>query len=204
MRAKNEASQHAADRTLVLLARAREGDAQATEELFELLLPRVRKIAALRMGLRESELWEREDLMQETLIDAFRSLERFEARHDGALCHWLATLVRNNLNSHHRQRKARRRDVRRVARRKEHSTLLTDSVLGADSNTPSRIATARELEERIEIALLAMDEPKRRAIEMRKLCELGFDEIAVELGLGGPSSARSLYSRALAELADRL
>jgi len=190
---------------LALVAKTRNGDTRATEELFELLLPRVRKIVALRMGCRESELWEREDLVQETLLDAFRSLERFEARHEGALCHWLATLVQNNLNDHRRRRKAQKRDVRRIVRRRsERSTLLSDSVFGADSNTPSRIAAAGELEERVESALLAMDEPKRRAIEMRKLCELSFEEIARELGLGGASSARSLYSRALAELADRL
>jgi RNA polymerase sigma factor (sigma-70 family) len=199
-----EAARPAPGRTLALVAKAREGDARATEELFELLLPRVRQIAALRMGLRESELWEREDLVQETLLDAFRSLPSFEARHDGALCHWLATLVQNNLSSHHRQRKAGKRDVRRVVRSRERSSLLTDSVLGADANTPSRIAAAGELEERIESVLLEMDEPKRRAIEMRRLCELDFDQIAAELGLGGASSARSLYSRALAELADRL
>jgi RNA polymerase sigma factor (sigma-70 family) len=202
---KNEASRTASRETLALLARARGGDSQAREELFERLLPRVRRIASLRMGCRESELWEREDLVQETLIDALRSLATFEARHEGALCHWLATLVQNNLNDHRRRRKAKKRDARRVVRRGAgRSTVLTDSVLGTDTNTPSRIASAAELEERVELALLALDEPKRRAIELRRLCELSFEEIADTLGLGGASSARSLFSRAMADLAGRL
>lgn len=192
-------------RTLGLIEGARRGEPAALEELFTRLLPRVRKIVALRMGCRESELWEREDLVQETLLEAFRDLARFEPRHEGALCHWLATLVRNNLADHRRRRTAQKRDVGRVERRgAEGSSFLADSVLGRDEDTPSRLATAAELEQRVEGALLALDEPKRRVIELRKLCELPFDEIARELGFGSESSARSLYSRALAELADRL
>jgi RNA polymerase sigma factor (sigma-70 family) len=164
----------------------------------------VRKIVALRMGCRETDLWEREDLVQETLLDAFRSLEGFEARGDGALCHWLARLVQNNLIDQARRGKAQRRDERRRVRRGERSTVLTDSVLGSDRATPSKLAQASETELQVEEALLALDERQRRAIELRKLCELSFEKIATELGLGTASSARSLYSRAMAELAKRL
>ena len=193
-----------ASRTHALLAQAKAGDRSATEELFERLLPRVRRIVALRMGCRESELWDREDLVQETLLDAFRNLEGFEDRSDGALCHWLATLVQNNLRGHQRWRKAVKRDARRVLRPKGRASVLTDSVLGHDSTTPSRIAQGAELEQQVETALLALDERHRRVIELRKLCELSFEEIAKELEFSSASSARSLFSRAMSELAERL
>ncbi len=191
-------------RTQALLAQAKKGDRSATEELFERLLPRVRRIVALRMVCRESELWDREDLVQETLIDAFRSFDGFEDRSDGALCHWLATLVHNNLRGHQRWRKAAKRDARRVQRPKNRATVLTDSVLGHDSTTPSRIAQAAELEQQVETVLLGLDERHRRVIELRKLCELSFEEIAKELEFSSASSARSLFSRAMSELAERL
>jgi RNA polymerase sigma-70 factor (ECF subfamily) len=191
----------AAASTQLLLARAREGDRAALERLFERLVPRVRRVAALRMGCRESELWDRDDLVQETLLEAFRGLERFEERHDGALCHWLATLVVNNLRDHRRRRQARKRDARRVVPR---SSSLSDSVFGRDSTTPSRFAQAAELEQRLEDALLALDERERRVIELRRLCELSFEDIARELGFSSPSSARSLFSRAMSALAERL
>jgi DNA-directed RNA polymerase specialized sigma24 family protein len=41
-------------------------------------------------------------------------------------------------------------------------------------------------------------------IELRKLCELSFEEIAKELEFSSASSARSLFSRAMSELAERL
>ena len=190
--------------TRALVARAQAGDRSATEHLFERLLPRVRRIVALRMGCRETELWDREDLVQETLYDALRALESFEDRSEGALSHWLSTLVQNNLSDHMRRRKAAKRDARRVERRREGSTFLTDSVFGHESTTPSRVAQAAESERRLEGALLALEERHRRVIELRKLCELSFEEIALELGLGTASSARSLLSRAMSALADRL
>lgn len=165
----------------------------------------MRQIAALRMGCRETELWESEDLVQETLLDAFRALERFEVKSEGALCSWLATLVKNNLTDHARHRRAGRRDARRVLRpKREDTSLLTDSVLGTDSNTPSRYAQATEMESRLETALLALDERQRRVIELRKLCELSFEDIATELGFTSASSARSLFSRAMGRLAEAL
>lgn len=190
-------------RRLILGVKA--GDRQAIEELFTRLLPRVRKCVALRMGCRESELWDREDLVQETLLDAFRSLEGFEHQKEGALCHWLATLVQNNLADHQRRRRARKREAVRVdAAASRNAHLLSDSVFGVDRITPCDHVEAAELERRLEEALLALGERERRVIELRKLCELPFEEIAKELGFGSASSARSLFSRAMAELSKRL
>jgi RNA polymerase sigma-70 factor (ECF subfamily) len=190
--------------TLVLVHAAQGGDRAAVEVLFERLVPRVRKIVALRMGRRETDLWENEDLVQETLREAFQSLHGFEPRGEGALLHWLARLVQNNLIDHTRRNQAQRRDAGRRLRRPERSTVLSDSVLGADLTTPSQHAEASETERRLEDALLALEERQRRAIELRKLCEFSFEEIAEELELGAASSARSLYSRAMAELAKHL
>jgi RNA polymerase sigma factor (sigma-70 family) len=185
--------------------RAQAGDREAAEELFRRLLPRVRKCVALRMGCRERELSDREDIVQETMLDAVRSLAGFELRTEGALCHWLATLVQNNLNDHQRRRQARKREALRVdpaASRNMH--VLSDSVFGVDRVTPGDHVAAAELERRLEDALLALGERERRAIELRKVCGLSFDDIAKELGFGSASSARSLFSRAMAELSKHL
>jgi len=187
--------------TRQLLVRERSGDRAALEQLYERPVPRVRRIAALRMRCRESELWDHEDLVQETLLEAFLGLERFEERHDGALCHWIAKMVVNNLRDHRRRRHAGKRDARRVPRR---SSSLSESVFGHDSRTPSGFAVAAEFEQHLESALLALAERERRVIELRRLCELSYEEIALELGFSSASSARSLFSRAMSALAERL
>ena len=66
------------------------------------------------------------------------------------------------------------------------------------------MARVDELVERIELAVISLPERERRAFVMRRLCELSFEEIAVELELGGASSARSLYARALGRLSSRI
>lgn len=185
---------------------AQAGDRPSVEALFIRLLPRVRTLAAHRMGLRESELWEREDLVQETMLDAFLALDGFIDRKEGALLNWLATLVHNNLTDHQRWRKARKRgegmvDAQAATR---NSRVLSDSVFGVDLTTPQDLAQAAELELKLEEALLALDESKRRVIELRKVCKFSFEEIAKELGFTSASSARSLFSRAMAELAEQL
>lgn len=189
-------------RTLELVAACHQGDHQAASELFERLLPRVRKIVALRMGWRETDLWEQEDLVQETLLDAYKALQDFEPRSEGALYHWLATLIRNNLVDHARHRQAQRRDGRRVL--PPTSSVLSESIYGKDLDTPSLHAQARETENRIEEGLLGLEERQRHVIELRKLCGLSFEEIAEEMGLGAASSARALFSRALGELGRRI
>lgn len=190
--------------TLQLLAAAQRGDRPAMDELFLRLEPRVVKVVALRMGCRERDLEDRKEIVQQSLLDAFRSLHGFEPRGEGALLHWLARLVQNNLIDQARRRNAQRRDEGRRLQRPDRSTVLTDSILGTDNATPSKFAQARETEERVEAALLALDERQRRVIELRKLCDMSFEDIAKELELGAESSARSLFSRAMAELAKRL
>ena len=85
------------------------------------------------------------------------------------------------------------------------SRVLSNSVFGVERVTPGDHAEAAELEDRLEQAsLLALGERERRVIELRKLCEFSFEEIAKELGFTSASSARSLFSRVMAELSKRL
>ena len=59
------------------------------EALFARLLPRVRKIVALRMGCRESELWDREDLVQDVEVPA-HFVSKYELQGQ-----WLRTTAHN-------------------------------------------------------------------------------------------------------------
>lgn len=188
-----------------LLTIARGGNEQAQQELFRQLLPRVRKIVALRMGCREDELCGRDDFVQETLKEAFVALPALRVQHEGALCHWLAASVENNIRDHQRRRFAQKRDIgRKQEPAPGGASSLSLALFGIDPNTPSRFAQAHEMEQAIQSCLRAMPSMKRRVIEMRSLRGMEWNEITKELGLGAESSARSLYSRSLAELSEKL
>lgn len=191
--------------TLDLVANAQGGDRVALDALFARCLPRVTRIVALRCGRSWNRLEELDDVVQDSLLDAFRNLSQFEPRSEGSFLNWLAKLSCNNLNDAARRGNALKRGggaVRSLA--SNSTTTFSASLLSSDESTPSEIAMGAEIERKLEAAFRELSERHRQVIDLRRMCGMSFEEIAVELGLGGESSARSLFSRAMGELSARL
>jgi len=190
--------------TVALVREAAGGRAEARERLFDRYLPRLRQLVALRLGRRLGAFAEVDDLVQETLLLAHERLESFEMRSEGAFLDWLGEIARNRLGDLERRREARKRGEGRVRPFAAYdSSVLSSSILPGAGPSPSQAAAARELESLLETAMLALPERQRRVIDMRRICGMEYEEIAASLGMESPSSARSLYSRALAELSGR-
>ena len=193
------------DDTVRLVQASQGGDEAALERLFARYLPRVRQIVALRMGRKLCEIQDCDDLVQESLLVALRNLGSFEIRSEGSFRHWISRLVENRIRDAARRTGALKRGAGKERTFAAYdSSVLSDSVLAGRDPTPSQVLQGRELEERLENALLQLDERHRRVIELRRLCELEYQEIAEELGLSGASSARSLFARAMNALSQRL
>src|SRR4051812_23968454 len=79
------ASQTELESSLDLLARARAGDRQALDVLMARYLPRLRRWASGRLPRWARDLADTQDLVQDTLLQTFKRIETFEARHEGAL-----------------------------------------------------------------------------------------------------------------------
>ena len=194
------------DQTPLQLRAAQAGDREALERLFTRYRDRVLQVVSILLARRRTDLsWDEEDVVQDTLLEAFRSLEEFEPRSAGAFLHWLSRLAENNLRDAVRRQRARKRGGGRVRPMADLSgSYLVSSVLSGRAPAPSEAARSNELLERIESALIALPERERRVFVMRKLCGLPYEQIARELGLQAESSASSLYSRVLAQLSSRL
>lgn len=191
--------------TAFLIRNAQNGDASAREELFRRHVPRVTRIVALRMRSRFDDLADVEDVVQETLLDACTNLQGFEPRSDGAFRNWLATLAQHNVTDRARRRATLKRGAGiELAAADLTSSILHDGAVADRGASPSEIARANELEQRLERALLELDERHRRVIDLRRLCDMSFGEIAEEMGLSKESSARSLFSRAMSALSCKL
>ncbi|MBI5849449.1 MAG: sigma-70 family RNA polymerase sigma factor [Planctomycetes bacterium] len=190
--------------TTQLLHRARGGDPAALDALFATFLPRVRRIVAARMGRRVAALAEVEDVVQETLLDAFKGLDRCDHASMGAFYLWLARCVERNLVDQVRFAAARKRGggrVRTFADQERSSLVLAVPWSGT---SPSAGAAAGEIDSRLENALLGLRDEHREVVTLRVLCDLSFDEIARELGHDKPELARAWFSRGLAQLRARL
>ena len=183
-----------------LVRRAQKGDTRALEDLFSRYLPRVRQIVALRTGQKLRQMLELDDIVQEVLLKLLRGLERFEAKSEGSFRHWLARCAECEIvdRARHLDRKKRGGDrIRRFA--DCDSRLLRSSIFHDDDATPSELAQADELAERIEDELLAMSEHNREVIILRAVCGMSYSEVAEELGIE-QVSARVAFSRAIDKL----
>jgi RNA polymerase sigma-70 factor (ECF subfamily) len=192
--------------TLILLRAAQAGEVQAMDQLLERYRDRLLQVVALLLGRRRSGLLEdAEDLVQDTLLDAFHDLRSFTPRTEGAFLHWLSKLAANNLRDAVRRGNAQRRGGGRVRPRADLSTaFLVRSVFPGTEPSPSQVAERNELYEQLEALLIALPEHERRAFVMRRLCDASYDEVATELGLANAASARALYSRTMTRVLAQL
>ena len=193
--------------TQVLIEGACQGDERALAALFTRYYPRTRAIVALRLGTTARKFIDHEDIVQDTLLNAFRSLrdEAVSCRSEGAFLNWLATIAQNNVADRiRRARRDKRGQGGELRFASVGTTALSAALQGQGAPSPSQEAAGLELEERLEEALLALDDRSRQVIELRRLCGMTHEEIAEAMGLGAASSARALLARARAKLAERL
>ncbi|MCU0271208.1 MAG: sigma-70 family RNA polymerase sigma factor [Acidimicrobiales bacterium] len=110
-----------------------------------------------------------EDLVQDTMLRAFRSIERFDGRHPRA---WLLTILRNA-------------QVNRVRRRRPG--LLDDPDDGTDRRLadtaagPEDLVVQRRFDAVVEDAYLALPEDFRAVIDLVDLAGLSYAEAAAVL-----------------------
>jgi len=205
MAAMDDRSSDPLQTTLRLLAGARGDDRAALDELFARYAPRVRRIVALRLDRPIDRIADFDDVAQEALLRAFRGLDRFRGSSVGEFRNWLARIVENTIRDLLEQGDTRKRgegNERCFGELGDDS--LASSIFAGVSPSPSEQAMGRELEQRVEAALLDLDERYREVIVLRKLCEMSYEEIAGELGLGEEGNARKICSRALRKLEDAL
>jgi len=191
--------------TLALLVRARAGDRDAAAELCERYAPRVRGLAALRLGSTLVDLSDCEDIVQETLLTALRRIESFRPGSEGRFVAWLASIVESRIQDARRNGRAQKRGGGAVHRRADLGVTTLSSLGGADpARSPSEIAAGAELDGHLERALLGLGSPLREVVYHRLVLDLEHDEIAAELGLASADSSRALFHKALARLRERL
>jgi RNA polymerase sigma-70 factor, ECF subfamily len=182
-------SKLAAEATMSLLERARGGDNAALEALIGRFLPRLQRWASGRLPTWARDLRETQDLVQETVVQAFKRIETFEVRGDGALHAYLRQALVNRIRS----------EIRRVQRKPEESALSAEPESGEPS--PLEQAIGREALQRYEAALGRLRPADREAIVARVELGLSNEELAETLGKPSANAARMAVERALYRLA---
>jgi RNA polymerase sigma-70 factor, ECF subfamily len=136
-----------------------------------------------------------EDLVQDTLLRAFRAIDRFDGAHVRA---WLLTILRNaEVNRHRRQRPVLLDDP----------DLRLETQAGgpfmAEQATPEELVVGQVFDEVVDSAFAALPDKHRQVVRLVDIDGLSYAEAAVLLGVP-EGTVMSRLHRARKRIRDRL
>ena len=138
------------------------------EELFaKYVLPEIEVLLRVARSLTRQGA-DAEDLVQETLLRAYRAIDRFDGRHPRA---WLLTILRNALVNQMRRQ------------RPEPSDDLGDRASASVEMGPEDVVLGSQFDAVVETAYRGLPERFRRVVELVDLDGLSYQEAAVSLGV---------------------
>lgn len=183
------------EKTISLLAEAKAGNREATEELFRRYLPRLRQSVQFRMGKPIHRLAEASDIVQDTLFNAVEKIDLFEWRSDAAFLNWLSKIALNKI-----------REEARVAKRTLPTVEDLDiTVTLFPAGCPSPLSDVGRIEraEIVQEAILNLVPSYRDMIDKRDNLKMSYAEIAAELE-HSQENCRKLHQRARQALREAL
>jgi RNA polymerase sigma-70 factor, ECF subfamily len=179
-----------------LIERIRKGDRDAFSLLFGRYSSRLAVWAHYRMSSELRQWVEVEDILQETLLRAFREFDHFAYQGPGSFMGWLARIAEHVVVDTARHHGRARRHAELVRFRSESNPQGPEPL---DSETPSRLFGERERLQQLIRSLDALPENYRRAIVLSRIEGLTTQELADRLGKSRESAALLLH-RALKAL----
>lgn len=170
-----------------LLKRAQAGDRAAFEELVDEYRPRLDTLIGLRLRSNLRDFVEVEDVAQETLLRAYRSIGTAEFEEKYALFAWLGTIAERVIIDLARHRERRGRDV------------PLDPEVSREQVSPSKGLRRNERFERLRLALGDMSPEHREVILLARIHGLPLKDISDRMNRS-PAAVAQLLSRALRKL----
>jgi RNA polymerase sigma-70 factor, ECF subfamily len=154
------------------------------------VLPEIEVLLRVAHSLTRNHA-EAEDLVQDTLLRAYRGIGGFDGRHPRA---WLLTILRNtHINRNRRRRPELLRDPDAAA----------DRMISAASDERTDAVIDDEIDVEIIRALESLDEPFRRVVELVDIDGLSYAEAAEVLDVP-VGTVMSRLHRARSRIRDRL
>lgn len=178
--------------TVDLIERARRGDQDAIEQLFERHRRPLQRWASGRLPAWARALADTDDLVQDALLQTFKRIGEFQPRRVGALQAYLRQAVVNRI----------RDELRRRGR--QAPTAELDGLELDRAPSPLEEAIGQEALERYQEALQRLKPEEREAVVGRVEMNYTYDELALVLGKPTSEAARKAARRALIRLAEEL
>jgi RNA polymerase sigma-70 factor, ECF subfamily len=186
-----------------LLVQARSGDRRALDQLFGACRAYLSVLAQTELGNRLRTKVDPSDLVQQTMMEAYKGFHGFRGASEAEWFAWLRGILGHNAADFVRYyRGAGKRQIEREVRFRAHDgDSSAPGVLepADDGERPSELLLRQERELRLADAISQLDEDQRTVIMLRNLQRLPFDEVAAQMGRSRPA-AQMLWMRAIRKL----
>lgn len=184
-----------------LLPRARAGDEDAQNELFQHCRAYVGFLARSHVESWLQAKVDASDLIQQTMLEAHRGMERFEGATEGEWLAWLKQILKHNATDYIRRFGAAKRNAGREREFSMGQSSIFRKVPEPEGreDTPSGIMSQKEEELLVANALAKLSEDHQEVIVLRNLQRLPFDQIAERMGRTRPA-VQMLWARAMKRL----
>ncbi len=180
--------------TFGLIQRIRQGDREAFTPLFEIYRPRLAVLIHYRLSPQLRTKVEVDDLLQDTLLEAYKEFGNFNYRGPGSFLHWLSRIAEHVIIDEARFQGRNKRHATEMLRfRSEGNPGGPEPV---DTRTPSRLFAQSERIRRLLRNLDSLPAHYREVILLAKFEGLTTREIAERLGKT-PEATALLLHRAL-------
>jgi RNA polymerase sigma-70 factor, ECF subfamily len=162
----------------------------------------LRLLARLHLDPRLQGKLDPSDVVQQTLLQAYRALDQFRGHSDGELAAWLRQILARNLAHAVRDLGRAKRDVgleRSLEAAVDASSLRLEAWLAAEQSSPSQRAERNEQLLRLAEALTTLPEAQREAVVLHYWQGQSLAEIGTRLGRT-PAAVAGLLHRGLKQL----
>jgi RNA polymerase sigma-70 factor (ECF subfamily) len=166
----------------------------------------LRLLTRMQLGSRWRGGLDPSDLVQQTLLEAYRERDRFRGEGDAARGAWLRAILARNVADAIRAQGRQKRDVTRersLEAELEASSVRLGAWLAAEQSTPSEQAVRHEQAVVVANALARLPRLQREALVLHYWQDCSLAEIATRLDRT-PGAVAGLLKRGLQHLRARL
>ena len=189
-----------------ILQKAQDGDNQSLGELLSVYRGYLLGIAVARLDVRVRARCNPSDVVQETMLEAFRDFHQFRGGLEREFLAWIRQILANNLaRAVQTHLLTEKRDMRREQQIDPHSSSNASRIQRQPNWFADRGASPSSMMQKSEQLSVVLDRMShlpshyRDVLVLRHIEELSFDEVAARLGKSS-GAVRMIWLRALETL----
>ena len=169
-----------------LVSKAQSGNNEAFGALFSKFRHRLTHFIQSRIGPDYRARLDLEEILQDTFVRAFQSIDRFRGEDEEAFRRWLTGIANNAV-------------LRAEDQARRHQTLEITHTPPAPGPSPSKTLQRNERFDRLQDSFDALSRDYREVIRLKLIEGLSMREAATRMGRS-EAAVKMLFSRALKEL----